>query len=199
MKRLAIIFFLTFVIPFTATAANIGAAGDISNPPQGERNDVRTAQLIEPNGIGLVLPLGDTQYESGEYENFLAAYDLSWGRYLNITRPAVGNHEYLLGDQGTGYYRYFANQSSSHPGYYKFAFQGWDFFVLNTTKGSMTSTEWSAQLAWFKRELAASTTKCQVVYGHHPYMAIILIRAHIPVFPTIPIWRLTGQQWYRMM
>jgi hypothetical protein len=40
-------------------------------------------------------PLGDLQYERGEYANFLRAYDLSWGRFKDRTRPAVGNHEYI--------------------------------------------------------------------------------------------------------
>ena len=45
--------------------------------------------------IGLVLALGDTQYECGELENYLGAYDLSWGQFKGMTRPAPGHHEYL--------------------------------------------------------------------------------------------------------
>ena len=76
-----------------ARADNIGAAGDISNPPGGFRGDVATAALLAPqsgNAIGLVLPLGDSQYQCGELANYRAAYDLSWGRFLGITRPAPG-------------------------------------------------------------------------------------------------------------
>jgi hypothetical protein len=65
-----------------AWADNIAAAGDISQPIGGSRNDQATARLLAPssgNGIGLVLALGDTQYECGEMENYLGAYDLSWG------------------------------------------------------------------------------------------------------------------------
>ena len=57
-----------------AWADNIAAAGDISQPIGGSRNDQATARLIAPssgNGIGLVLALGDTQYECGEMENYL--------------------------------------------------------------------------------------------------------------------------------
>ena len=81
-----------------AWADNIAAAGDISQPIGGSRNDQATARLIAPssgNGIGLVLALGDTQYECGEMENYLGAYDLSWGQFKGITRPAPGHHEYL--------------------------------------------------------------------------------------------------------
>lgn len=58
--------------------------GDISQRIGGTRNDQATARLIAPssgNGIGLVLALGDTQYECGELENYLGAYELSWGQF----------------------------------------------------------------------------------------------------------------------
>ena len=98
MRRLAPLIAVLLLVVFAAPvgAVNIGAAGDISNPPGGGRADVQTARLLTTtgNGIGLVLALGDTQYECGEPENFRAAYDLSWGQVRTITRPSVGNHEY---------------------------------------------------------------------------------------------------------
>ena len=81
-----------------AWADNIAAAGDISQKVGGARNDQATARLLAPssgNGIGLVLALGDTQYECGEMENYLGAYDRSWGQFKGRTRPAPGHHEYL--------------------------------------------------------------------------------------------------------
>jgi hypothetical protein len=124
-----------------------------SNPPGGFRGDVATAALLAPqsgNGIGLVLPLGDSQYQCGELANYRAAYDLSWGRYLGITRPAPGNHEYITGTicqqpngtmrmmtakeaAGAGYHQYLKNRTPPHPGYYSYDWQGWHFVVLNTT------------------------------------------------------------------
>lgn len=168
-----------------ARADNIGGAGDISNAPGGQRNDEVTASLLGNNGIGLVLTLGDNQYECGQLENFQAAYDLSWGEYLDITRPAPGNHEYLTScapgvigktmtprqAQGADYYTYFGDRTDPHPGYYSFDYQGWHFVVLNTTFGALTAAEKAEQLAWFKADLAADNSKCQVVYGHHPYKA----------------------------
>ena len=181
LAALALMLGLVVVVADMARADNIGASGDISNVPGGGRGDTQTARLLDRasgNGIGLVLPLGDLQYECGEYANFLAAYDLSWGRHKAISRPVVGNHEYgcttaSLGqeDQAAGYYRYWGAQSPPHPGYYKFTYQGWDFFVINTTFGVLSSTERAGQLAWFKGALKASTAKCQVVLGHHPYRA----------------------------
>jgi len=71
-----------------ARADNIAAAGDISNPPGGFRGDTATAALLDPasgNGIGLVLPLGDNQYQCGE---------LAANRSKRCT-VVYGHHPYL--------------------------------------------------------------------------------------------------------
>ena len=52
------------------------------------------------NGVGLVLALGDLQYECGERANFTDAYDTAWGRSstspvppaTTITSPAAPHH-----------------------------------------------------------------------------------------------------------
>src|SRR5215204_1864789 len=96
MRRRITVLLAVILVLGTASAAradNIGAAGDISSPPGGFRGDVATAALLAPesgNGIGLVLPLGDNQYQCGELTYYRQAYNQSWGRFLNITRPAPG-------------------------------------------------------------------------------------------------------------
>jgi hypothetical protein len=56
-----------------APAETLVAAGDISNPPGGGRGDLATARVIGQQRPDAVLPLGDLQYERGEYANFLRA------------------------------------------------------------------------------------------------------------------------------
>ena len=106
----------------------IAAAGDIACDPSsdnfngGEGNPTSCRQkftsdlLLDPN-LAAVLPLGDVQYECGGYQAFLQSYDLSWGRVKSISRPVVGNHEYLTSggmdctnqNKGAaGYFKYFA-------------------------------------------------------------------------------------------
>ena len=164
---------LVVAVADMARADNIGASGDISNVPGGGRGDTQTARLLDRasgNGIGLVLPLGDLQYEVGSLAAFQGAYDLSWGRHKAISRPVPGNHEY--GTPGAaGYYTYWAGQTPAHPGFYKFTWQGWEFFVINTTFDAMSTAERASQLAWFKQAMSSSTARCQVVLGHHPYRA----------------------------
>jgi hypothetical protein len=168
-----------------AWADNIAAAGDISQRVGGTRNDQATARLIAPssgNGIGLVLALGDTQYECGEMENYLGAYELSWGQFKARTRPAPGHHEYLtsspegcLGQApgpmsmrqpaGADYYRYFAGRTPPHPGYYSFDAEAWHFVVLNTTCAVVPGGCSGAMLDWLKADLAANNLGCRSSSG----------------------------------
>ncbi len=71
-----------------------------------------TAQQIEnmkPDRVALV---GDEQYQVGQYSDFESSYELSYGAFKLITRPAPGNHEFYtehgaIGVAGYGYFSYF--------------------------------------------------------------------------------------------
>jgi hypothetical protein len=187
LAAIAIVLATVLAVADQARADNIAAAGDVSNAPGGSRADVATARLLGSNGIGLVLALGDLQYECGEASHW-PAYHASWGAYRSITRPAQGNHEMQLGpacDPPSGstlhhrspatapdaaYYDYFQGRTPGHPGYYSFDYQGWHFVVLNTNCGTMTGGCSGPMLDWFKADLAEHrSTRCTVVYGHFPY------------------------------
>jgi hypothetical protein len=58
--------------------------------------------------------LGDAQYRDGLHDKFLTSYGGpgGWGRFLSITRPVPGNHDYGLhrkrfDPEAEGYYTYF--------------------------------------------------------------------------------------------
>lgn len=186
--------FLFAINATTAHAENIGFSGDISPEPSATtRFDFQTASLLSSsaNGIGLVLTGGDLQYEDGALDKFMSpnAFDGSWGRWMSMLRPCMGNHEYLQYEVPStallsattklqarqaaeaGYYTYFQTKVPPHPGYYAFSWQGWRFVCINTTFGVLTETEKAQQLAWFKHELATDNSRCQVIIGHHPYKA----------------------------
>jgi len=121
-----------------AAADTLVAAGDIASPPGGGRADLATAKVVEQNRPTAVLALGDLQYEHGEYANFLGAYDHSWGRFKDLTRPAVGNHEYLdPAGPAAGYFRYFGRQAGNPAkGYYSFDIGPWHAIALNSNCGA---------------------------------------------------------------
>ncbi len=71
-----------------------------------------TANEIETMKPDLVAILGDLQYQVGQYSDFENSYDLTYGAFKMITRPAPGNHEFYdehgaTGVAGYGYFSYF--------------------------------------------------------------------------------------------
>ncbi|HTU51772.1 MAG TPA: metallophosphoesterase [Acidobacteriaceae bacterium] len=71
-----------------------------------------TAQQIENMKPDLVALLGDEQYQVGQYSDFENSYELTYGAFKMITRPAPGNHEFYTehgatGVAGYGYFSYF--------------------------------------------------------------------------------------------
>jgi acid phosphatase type 7 len=171
------------------------AAGDISCRPELQETpttcrQARTAALVESLAPDSVAVLGDNQYEHGQFQNFMAAYDPTWGRFKAITHPAVGNHEYEGDperDEAPGYFQYFgAAAGDPAQGYYRWALGDWTVFVLNS--GAINYTRdtglrpeldddcWpvscivgSGQEQWLRAELATlPAASCVLAYWHHP-------------------------------
>ena len=71
-----------------------------------------TANQIETMKPDAVALLGDLQYQVGQYSDFEQSFDLTYGAFKFITRPAPGNHEFYdehseTGVAGYGYFSYF--------------------------------------------------------------------------------------------
>ena len=71
-----------------------------------------TANQIENMKPDLLALVGDLQYQVGQYSDFENSYDLTYGAFKFITRPAPGNHEFYnehsqTGVAGYGYFSYF--------------------------------------------------------------------------------------------
>ncbi|HEX4227559.1 MAG TPA: metallophosphoesterase family protein [Bryobacteraceae bacterium] len=54
-----------------------------------------TAKQIENMKPDLVALVGDEQYQVGQYSDFENSYELTYGAFKMITRPAPGNHEFI--------------------------------------------------------------------------------------------------------
>ena len=171
------------------------AAGDIACRPELVETafacrQARTADLVESLVPDAVAVLGDNQYEHGELVNFMAVFEPTWGRFRQITHPAVGNHEYEGDperDEAPGYFSYFgAAAGDSAKGYYRWELAGWTLLVLNSgainwtraTGGnpSLPDDCWpvscaagSEQEQWLRTELEAlPDDACVIAYWHHP-------------------------------
>ena len=71
-----------------------------------------TAKQIEDMKPDLVALVGDEQYQVGQYSDFENSYELTYGAFKFMTRPAPGNHEFYkehgqVGVAGYGYFSYF--------------------------------------------------------------------------------------------
>src|SRR5580704_15075669 len=69
-----------------------------------------TANQIENMKPDAVALLGDLQYQVGRYSDFEQSFDLTYGAFKFLHKPAPGNHEFYdeHGETGVGGYGYFA-------------------------------------------------------------------------------------------
>lgn len=154
----------------------VAAAGDIACDPgsanfAGGTNSCHmreTAALLHDR-LAAVLPLGDLQYEDGALEKFHASYAPTWGRRFDITRPAVGNHEYLT-PGAAGYFAYFgARAGDADRGYYSFDVGAWHLVAINSNCSKVGGCGGdSPQTRWLRADLARHRTTCTLAYWHHP-------------------------------
>jgi hypothetical protein len=177
----------------------IAAAGDIAG--RLNRQDL-TAELLlglrAQAGLAAVLALGDLQYPRGEYHDFLAYYDPTWGVPVlkAITRPVPGNHEYDQGrSNADGYFDYFNGRGKEDGpagarglGYYSFDMGDWHFIALNSSDGCqrVSCARGSPMHRWLVADLAATTKKCVLAYWHHPRFQQGVYHRDLPQIA--PLW-----------
>ena len=177
----AILVFVSLSAIASATDPVIIAAGDMvcgaENYPVGSSNrckQMETSNLVLAQNPDAVLVLGDTQYEKGQYQNYLDYYHPSWGRFLNKTYPAVGNHEYLTAD-ASGYFDYFNGVGNATgragdraKGYYAFNLGNWRLYALNSDCAKVGGCgPDSPQTQWLRNDLAQNPKACQAMYFHY--------------------------------
>ncbi len=165
---------------FTDSSVTVAAVGDIACDPlskdfysgQGTAKHCRmkaVAKQIEAINPTAFLPLGDIQYEDGALWKFVESYDYIFGKFKEITYPAIGNHEYLT-PSAVGYFNYFGKAAGDpSKGYYSYELGNWHMIALNSNCGKLGGCGAnSMQTKWLIEDLAKHTTDCTLVYWHHP-------------------------------
>lgn len=155
---------LSVLEPGQAETEILLAAGDIATCTNDF--DEATAKILDANPSGIVAPLGDNAYVDGSAIEFANCYGPTWGRHLNRTMPAAGNHEYQTAN-AAGYYGYFGSRAGDPAkGYYSYDVGAWHVVVLNS---NIAHDAGSAQLEWLRSDLQANSGKtCTLAYWHHP-------------------------------
>lgn len=144
-------------------------AGDIGQCDPTLAPALATGKLID--GIsGTVFTLGDNAYYQASDDDFRNCYQPAWGRSLDRTNPAPGNHEYETFPDAAPYFRFFGVRAGQPGlGYYSYDVGDWHIIALNSNyrQGIGVGVN-SPQAAWLLADLAAHRNKCALAYWHHP-------------------------------
>jgi len=74
---------------------------------QSQEATANEIETMKPDAVAL---LGDLQYQVGKYSDFEHSFDLTYGAFKFLHRPAPGNHEFYSehSETGVGGYGYFS-------------------------------------------------------------------------------------------
>ena len=161
----------------SATTAHIAppapvlvGAGNIATC--GSNNDQATAALVDALPNATVFTLGDNVFPKSTPETYAQCYEPAWGRFLNRTRPTLGNHEYEGDPNAT--FDYFGDRAGPRGlGYYSYELGSWHIIVLNDHGGSSIDAD---QMTWLAADLAANTKQCTIAMWHVP----LFLSSHTP-------------------
>jgi hypothetical protein len=181
----------------------IAAAGDIaceSDPNGPSRPDLcqydDTSDLVVRASLDEVLLLGDNQYETGAYRDYLTYFDPTWGRAFDNISPVPGNHEYPDGPSARpgGYFRYFGEHARGPRGlgFYSYDLGAcpddpcWHVIALSSilclAPGGCGPADdpdapgpGNRMYTWLRRDLARhpdSDYPCTLAFWHHPLFSV---------------------------
>ena len=100
----------------SSSAPGLSASGDPVLVGAGDIADcdldsgAATAKLLDTIA-GTVFTAGDNPYPNGSAADFRDCYAPTWGRHVDRTRPAAGNHEWETKDLA-GYLDYFGERAA---------------------------------------------------------------------------------------
>jgi tartrate-resistant acid phosphatase type 5 len=162
----------------------------------GSDSEASVARLVESWSPAYIVAVGDDYYAPAG-GNGTAKYDASTGAYYcrwlaNVTTtgkrcpsglaatnaffPAMGNHDYTDAQPSPDTYvtyfdlpgKGFVNTSGNER-FYDFVEGSIHFFVIDSDPHEPAGTDsTSTQAQWLKAQLAASTSRWNIVYDHHP-------------------------------
>jgi len=121
---------------------------------------------LEPDAI---LGLGDNINDMAPHDEFLGAFDPSWGKLKPLIRPIPGDAEYQV-PGAAGYFQYFGSAAGDPAkGYYSFNVGSWHVVALNSNCRKIDGCgPRSPQAEWLRADLAASQARCTLAYTHNP-------------------------------
>ncbi|MGB0385128.1 MAG: DNRLRE domain-containing protein [Ardenticatenaceae bacterium] len=147
--------------PFVLAATGDGVSG--------RRDAADVSDLIVNRDPGMFLYLGDV-YEDGSYTEFFNWYgteDRFFGRFRDITNPALGDHEYD-DEEAPGYFFYWDNV----PDFYSLDTAGWHIIILNSNSSFDQFEPGTAQYDWLEQDLSNNSSHCTLAVSHNPVLSV---------------------------
>jgi hypothetical protein len=141
-------------------------AGDLA--ASGLAGEEATAALVD-SIPGTVFTAGDNAYPDGTAAQFRDCYGPTWGRFLDRTRAAAGNHDWVTKGLA-GYLGYFgAAGAPDGKSWYSYDLGTWHIVVLDSDCSSVGGCGAdSAQGKWLAADLKGSTARCTLAIWHQP-------------------------------
>jgi hypothetical protein len=143
-------------------------AGDIAEC--GDDDDEQSAAIVDQIP-GTVFLAGDNAYPDGSARTYGQCFGPSWGRLLDRTRPAPGNHEYEQAG-AAAYLDYFGGRAApAGKTWYSWDPGNWHVVMLDSNCSAPEvegCNRGSEQEAWLRADLTASDARCTLAIWHHP-------------------------------
>jgi hypothetical protein len=150
---------------------SIAAVGDIASCNVGTDEEVATQ--VEEMLPDALLNLGDTVYPRGSAAKLRNCYDPAWGRFKDITKPTMGNHDFT--DPSVGEPNFMGKVDASAyldyfgvDNYYSYDLGAWHLISLNSNCYVVECGPGSEQFEWLREDLGATDAECVLAYWHHP-------------------------------
>jgi hypothetical protein len=143
-----------------------GDFGDAS--ARQERTAAAMQRAHAEKRFDLAITLGDNFYPAGVTGPGDPRWERDFDRHYAALRipffPSMGNHDWVMADSPAAEVAYTARSKAWRMPAVRYTFTAGpaQFFALDTNLVTR------AQLDWLERELARSTARWKIVYGHHP-------------------------------
>lgn len=142
-------------------------------------NELNVSNLVKSWNPEFVITLGDNNYEYGAaetidtnigkyYHEFIYPYTGIYGAGDTVNRffPSLGNHDYYTAGAAP-YLSFFTLPGNER--YYEFVKGNVHFFSIDSDSNEPDGRDSSSvQAQWLKAGLAASSSRYNIVYFHHP-------------------------------
>jgi hypothetical protein len=160
----------------------VAAVGDGASD---EVQSNKVANFVDQSNPALALYLGDV-YELGSHTELINNYGFSaldspspslWGKFADVTQPALGDHELAHLDAWTDYWH-------GRPRFTKFNFGGVLFLDLDSTRNGGFE-QGSAQYQFVQSALTSGAPACVIAYAHHPVLTGSTVNSL-----KLPMWQL---------